>query len=1169
MKKLTKVLAAGGLSSLLMISTVIPESAAQTPSKQTKISGASAFSSTAKGIKSKQQDQKIPVSENTFVIKYSKPITAAEHRAVGGKVIRQFSDLRYAEIKVNNKKELAKVMKKYQKLGKVEEVSPSFLYKSYSSADPKASAQYHHAMLQTEKAQKMAGKNNVTVAVIDTGTDPKHPDLQKSLLPGYNAANPANQPISMQHGTHVSGIIAADKNNGIGGYGLGTNVKVLPVDVFDGSEGATDASIADGILHSIEKGAKVINMSLGGPGTSPLIEDAVRTAIKKDVVVIAAAGNENTDDVSYPAAYEGVISVGSINKDKELSGYSNYGPSVDLVAPGEDVYSTMYDTTKKSTFLNMSGTSMASPVAAGSTALLLTKYPKLTPAQVEYIFEKTADDLGDKDFDTKYANGLINPVKALSFDMKKLPSHVKQNWTHKEILAKAEKVSIKDKVTKKEAITKPYEQKWIQFEVKKGEYVQTVLEGAKQYDYKTMAHFYSKDRKKTVSFEVNESQVGSSEAKLLKAPFDGTVAIGVKDVNGSFDDTNKKTSTYKLLVQKAGNLPKDESSLGKMSGITSLPYETPQPFALAGEKGDYDYFKLKTDKAGIVSIDMSAIHGLNTEISVYNIADLFPDDEKMSEKDKQEMLKKLLEGEEAIDGEFYGNNNGRGQPEKLTFSSEADQEYIIKAAGDANENDSLEMILNLMLGLETQPAKKEKESSLLPYNLKIKTQNLKKDEDNLSKESFSSIDEEEEMPTIPGLNISSFNSSNFKTAADPVIDEETNNTKLILKNARPFELGKQASGYIQHEMDEDYFLVSPKESALYEFGITNKDHHIPMTDILEVVEEKDENGKPILYTAPVTANMNMQGFNTKLNNHIYTGLQKGKKYVIKLSSEPMMVSSAVSADPYKLTSKKIGSNPEDKYEPNDVKKVKNLPALSFQGNFAMPNDTDVYYYTAKESGIQAISVEVSKATMEMKKKYPKELLTEYDGQALVIEDTNKNRLFDQDKDHIISAVQKGPTGFAVGSFKMQKGKSYIIEVAGIVQEMPVTSLVPYTFKMVSMKRKDESIPSKPLKLTKNKSNSYTAKGYFNTGVSGGDIDYYEVELPKKAQVSFKLQAGKETDGAIQIYSNGKLIKQSDLYGQSDVEEFTMNLQKGKYQIRINDANGQASITPFTLSAEMK
>ena len=120
----------------------------------------------------------------------------------------------------------------------------------------------------------------------------QHPELKGKLLPSYNAVNPMNQGTPDFHGTHVTGIIAGNKNNGIGGFGVNPNVSILPIDVFDRGYGAYDYAIADGILHAVEKGAKVINMSLGGPMKSPVIEEAIKKALDKNITIVAATGND-------------------------------------------------------------------------------------------------------------------------------------------------------------------------------------------------------------------------------------------------------------------------------------------------------------------------------------------------------------------------------------------------------------------------------------------------------------------------------------------------------------------------------------------------------------------------------------------------------------------------------------------------------------------------------------------------------------------------------------------------------------------------------------------------------------------------------------------------------------------------------------------------------------
>ncbi|MDX1807399.1 MAG: S8 family serine peptidase, partial [Paenisporosarcina sp.] len=516
------------------------------------------------------ESKTLPLSEDSLVIKYEKPLSALDHQRAGTFVIEKVDKLKYVVVRVKNKKDLQKAINSYQKNMKVLSVNQSVTYKANSAdADPKTKDQYHLSLLKIDEAQKMSGKNKVTVAIIDTGIDQKHPELKGLFLPSYNVINPMNQTAPDVHGTHVTGILAGKKGNGIGGYGINPNVRILPIDVFDRDFVTNDYTIAQAILYAAEHGAKVINMSLGSSFPSAVVEEAVEIAIDKGVTIVAAQGNGGDDVPNYPASYEGVIGVGSINKDKKLSSFSTYGASTDIVAPGEDIYAPIFDYEKKSSFSTLSGTSMATPVVAGVASLLLSKYPNLKPAQVEYILEHTATDLGEKGHDLKFGNGLVNPIAVLKFDIKKLPAFVKDKWAKKEILMKAEKIAFHDLIEKQEAVTTPFEQHWVQFPVKKGESVQTLLKGMPSYDNKLMIHFYSSDKEQIE--EVNDVGAGKIEGKLIQAPFDGTMAIGVKDVNGSYDDSGKKVSNYRLSIKRQAQLPEDDSTLDMPISATSLP----------------------------------------------------------------------------------------------------------------------------------------------------------------------------------------------------------------------------------------------------------------------------------------------------------------------------------------------------------------------------------------------------------------------------------------------------------------------------------------------------------------------------------------------------------------------------------------------------------------------
>lgn len=245
-----------------------------------------------------------------------------------------------------------------------------------------------------------AGDGSVLVAVIDTGVDYDHPDLKGQVLKGPDTGNRDADPMDDQgHGTHVAGTIAATGDNGTGVVGVAYKTKVLAVKVL-GSDGSGDtASIAEGVLKAQQLGARVINMSLGGPENSRVLRDAIDQVTAKGTLCVVAAGNENTASPTYPAAYGSVLSVGATDRNDKRSPFSNYGTYVDIAAPGSEILSS----TEKS-YQKHDGTSMASPHAAGVAALLLAQNPSLTPAQLKAVMESTGDP----------TNGFKNGVKRLN-----------------------------------------------------------------------------------------------------------------------------------------------------------------------------------------------------------------------------------------------------------------------------------------------------------------------------------------------------------------------------------------------------------------------------------------------------------------------------------------------------------------------------------------------------------------------------------------------------------------------------------------------------------------------------------------------------------------------------------------------------------------------------------
>lgn len=278
-----------------------------------------------------------------------------------------------------------------------------------------------------------ARADGITVAVIDTGVDYGHPDLQGALLPGCTfladytcGADAAGDDHG--HGTHVAGTIAAVPDNAIGISGIAWGARVLPLKVLGSDGNGAWFGVIDAIYYAAQQPTvRVINLSLSGVADS---EDAAALAAAIDVArgrgiaVIAAAGNGSTArnldlEAVYPAVLPGVIAVTATDRDDVRSPYANYGRAVAVAAPGSDIYSTLcvYNTAERRCGHDygwFSGTSMAAPHAAALAALLYARYPALTPDGLKRHLQQNALDLGAPYGDPTYGCGRIDAARALA-----------------------------------------------------------------------------------------------------------------------------------------------------------------------------------------------------------------------------------------------------------------------------------------------------------------------------------------------------------------------------------------------------------------------------------------------------------------------------------------------------------------------------------------------------------------------------------------------------------------------------------------------------------------------------------------------------------------------------------------------------------------------------------
>ncbi|MDK2941106.1 MAG: thermitase [Acetobacterium sp.] len=265
---------------------------------------------------------------------------------------------------------------------------------------------------------QVSNAETVGVAVLDTGLNTNHPDLTGRIIAGYDYVTKSSTVLDQDgHGTLVSGFIAATANNGIGLSGVaGTaNVKIAPYRV--GAKGLSVANICAALMDAADRSdIKVINMSYGGYDYNNSEAAAIQYAKDRGKVLVASSGNEGeandpkTGLSSYPASYDGVISVAATTRSNDRAAFSQYNTMVDLAAPGEDVYTTSID----GDYINDSGTSFASPIVAGACGVLLAANGSLNADQVEAALTSTALDLGAPGKDDYFGYGLIQLDRALA-----------------------------------------------------------------------------------------------------------------------------------------------------------------------------------------------------------------------------------------------------------------------------------------------------------------------------------------------------------------------------------------------------------------------------------------------------------------------------------------------------------------------------------------------------------------------------------------------------------------------------------------------------------------------------------------------------------------------------------------------------------------------------------
>ncbi|MBR1443436.1 MAG: S8 family serine peptidase [Firmicutes bacterium] len=264
--------------------------------------------------------------------------------------------------------------------------------------------------------QKIRGKDGekVRIAVIDSGIKRDHEDLSgATIYTGYNyIADSTDTTDTLGHGTQVIGMIAADENNGKGIVGINQNTEIVPLVVHYNGK-STIAALVKAIYEAYDKyECRLMNISLGTENDSIILREAVEYVMEKDCILVAAAGNSAVSTYMYPASYDGVISVGWVDKNLEYYYKSHYNDKIFVTAPGVGIYTLKND---GGYALSIQGSSFAAPYVTGVISYALAKYPNAGIDDIREAIKKTSIDNGDVGYDIYYGWGVIDPVAFMQF----------------------------------------------------------------------------------------------------------------------------------------------------------------------------------------------------------------------------------------------------------------------------------------------------------------------------------------------------------------------------------------------------------------------------------------------------------------------------------------------------------------------------------------------------------------------------------------------------------------------------------------------------------------------------------------------------------------------------------------------------------------------------------
>lgn len=357
----------------------------------------------------------VPFVSNTIAVdnisKVEKPFSSPKNKDLNN-IIR---------LKLKDSEKIDDIISQLKESGYYEYVERVRIRKVISDPnDPSFGSQWHLSKIKAPEAWDInPGGLPVVVAVVDNAIQTNHVDLSLNMIAGKDMSsagdtdpNPPN--ASFSHGTHVAGIVGAVNNNGIGIASAANNkVKIMPIKTTPDLANPNDIYFGfEGVDWAVENGAKIVSLSWGEPGFSQLEQDVINKAYALGVLVVAAAGNGNNNEPSYPAAYQHVISVASLDDTDKKSSFSSYGNTVDISAPGKGILSTIpFDS-----YASYNGTSMATPLVSSCLAYIWSCFPSLSIDQIEQVLKSTSDDISgvNPNYIQKLGAGRVNLLNAVS-----------------------------------------------------------------------------------------------------------------------------------------------------------------------------------------------------------------------------------------------------------------------------------------------------------------------------------------------------------------------------------------------------------------------------------------------------------------------------------------------------------------------------------------------------------------------------------------------------------------------------------------------------------------------------------------------------------------------------------------------------------------------------------